>query len=126
MKLYNQEEVAAAIGISSPTVNWWMKKKIFPQPFATYGKKDFPLWTEEQVQECKNVYRDSRRNVKGEYAESAKRTSAPEAKKEEEPKVVLDEDGLSICAECSAPVFNLQVHNDFAHKGRLSVVGRNG
>ena len=131
MKLYNSEELAKFLGISAPTVTWWLNKKDsgFPQPYAIQGRRDFPLWTFDQIKECIAIYEANKKNVNGKYSKGKKTVviKEPEPEPEEVEHESIEVDGREghYCP-CGALYFDFDTHNKFAHRGKLSVVTYRG
>lgn len=125
MKLFNSEELSRVLGISPPTVTWWIQREVFPEPFATAGKGDFPLWTWAQVLECGRIYEENRKNITGKYKKRNRTKFQPKFEIVVEVETVEDtfttEDGreAKYCT-CGALYFDFDVHNKYSHQGKLN------
>jgi hypothetical protein len=129
MLLHSTEDVARILDVSSPTVIWWVKKKIFPKPFAVYGTQKRSLWSTEQLDEMIKAYEENATHQsKLAKARKNKFSNTPEepvlpAPTEEKLEV---DDRIGTYCSCGALYFDWDTHNKFAHRGKLSRVGANG
>lgn len=120
MKLYTTGELAEILGIRPVVIRQWFGNypHRLPAPYATYGSNNRRLWSQEQVDAIKLV-EANRKPLTGKVNRGRPKDSEVPALHTYDP--VLDRTYV-ICPEegCGEMVFNLEVHNDFFHKRRLS------
>ena len=108
MILWSIPDIAFKVGLANSTIGEWGNKGWLPEPYAIFGARNNKLFTGEQVNEI----------VAAHEKRKATRTANNRPIVPEEP--VAPVEALLICPECGVDVFNVKIHMDFAHDGKLS------
>lgn len=120
VKLYTVKDLAKVLDVSETTTKYWIRYNVFPTPTAVYSTHNAFLWTAIQIEEAKAIYTEMMK-MKAERKEAA--IEAKKKFKENTTALVVDDEGLPTCSLCDEVAFSLDIHMQFAHKGKLSKVG---
>lgn len=134
MTLYSITDISRELGVSDATAHYWANKGMFPPPFAIASKnksRQGRLWSREQLDKIIQDYTyqvESYQNKTKTHREGPKKMKkiAPpetEVKTEPESEIEVATDGIPECSLCGMPAFNLEMHMNFAHKGKYTAVG---
>ena len=109
MILWSIPDIAFKVGLANSTVGEWGNKGWLPEPYAIFGARNNKLFTGEQVNEIIAAHE------KRKATRTANNRPRPTAK-----SLITTAEALLICPECGVDVFNVKIHMDFAHNGKLS------
>ena len=110
VKLYTIGDIARELGIKAASLYEWPDKGWMPKPYGVAGGKETKMWTEGQVQAILTDYQARKENRYG--------NNKPVIIKQPIPKQEAIDNYTNECPECGDNVFNMKVHNEFAHGGK--------
>lgn len=109
VKLWSISDLAREMEMPPASIWGWEERGWMPEPYAVATNKNIRLWTDDQVKE---IIRHHYNRLLGRDGAKKEPWEKRRIKQHAIEKYTVE------CPVCDENVFNLKVHNEFAHGGK--------